>query len=190
MRTTFRGPGEDGEDEEENFVEEEGSDGSQAAPASVGAFEGTRGPTSTQSDQPVSPQNEPSLLAIMQKMTQIMANIQAAASSEVSRPPALKTASMKALECFYGTQPFKVKSFIQYCQLIFHNDPENFTQDRMKVLYATSFLVGGMQNELSLIFPISAIKTQVIFLIHGHCLNPNSSIYLGAQMKLEKLKQI
>ncbi|MBW0574667.1 hypothetical protein O181_114382 [Austropuccinia psidii MF-1] len=36
-RTTFRGPGEDGEEEEENPVEEEESDGTEAAPAPVGA---------------------------------------------------------------------------------------------------------------------------------------------------------
>ncbi|MBW0518223.1 hypothetical protein O181_057938 [Austropuccinia psidii MF-1] len=89
-RTTFRGPGEDGE--------EEGSDGTEAAPAPVGASEGPRGPTLAQSDQPVSHQTEPSLLTIMQKMTQIMANLQASASSEVSRPPAFKTPSMKAPE--------------------------------------------------------------------------------------------
>ncbi|MBW0493663.1 hypothetical protein O181_033378 [Austropuccinia psidii MF-1] len=122
-RPMFRGPGEDGEEEEENSVEEEGSNGTEAALAPVGASEGTRGPTLAQSYQPVSHQTEPSLLAIMQQMTQIMANLQAAASSEVSRPPAFKTQSMKALECFDGTQPFKVRSFIQSCQLIFHNDP-------------------------------------------------------------------
>ncbi|MBW0585285.1 hypothetical protein O181_125000 [Austropuccinia psidii MF-1] len=72
------------------------SDGTEASPSPVGASEGTRGPTLAQSDQLVSHQTEPSLLAIMQKMTQIMANIQAAASSEVSRPPACKTPSMKA----------------------------------------------------------------------------------------------
>ncbi|MBW0464572.1 hypothetical protein O181_004287 [Austropuccinia psidii MF-1] len=132
-RTTFRGPGEDGEEEEEE------SDGTEAAPAPVGASEGTRGPTLAHSDQPVSHQTEPSLLAIMQQMTQIMANIQAAASSEVSRPPAFKTPSMNVPECFDGTQPFKVRSFIQSCQLIFHNDPENFSQDRKKALYATFF---------------------------------------------------
>ncbi|MBW0570330.1 hypothetical protein O181_110045 [Austropuccinia psidii MF-1] len=114
----------------------------EAAPAPVGASEGTRGPTLAQSDQPVSHQTEPSLLAIIQKMTQIMANLQEAASSDVSRPPAFKTPSMKVPECFDGTQPLKVGSFIQSCQLIFHNDPENFSQDRKKVLYATSFLVG------------------------------------------------
>ncbi|MBW0583337.1 hypothetical protein O181_123052 [Austropuccinia psidii MF-1] len=48
---------------------------------------------------------------------------------------------MKAPECFYGTQPFKVRSFIQFCQLIFHNDPENFSQDRKKVLYANLVLI-------------------------------------------------
>ncbi|MBW0585050.1 hypothetical protein O181_124765 [Austropuccinia psidii MF-1] len=49
---------------------------------------------------------------------------------------------MKAPECFDGTQPFKVRSFIQYCLLIFHNDLEKFSQERQKVLYATSSLIG------------------------------------------------
>ncbi|MBW0491201.1 hypothetical protein O181_030916 [Austropuccinia psidii MF-1] len=78
----------------------------------------------------------------MQQMTQIMANIQAASSSEAPLPPAFKTPSMKAPECFDGTQPFKVRSFIQSCQLIFHNDLENFPQERKKLLYSTSFLIG------------------------------------------------
>ncbi|MBW0576995.1 hypothetical protein O181_116710 [Austropuccinia psidii MF-1] len=79
-------------------------------------------------------------------MTQIMANLQAASSSEASRPPAFKTPSMKAPECFDGTHPFKVRSFIQSCQLIFHNDLANFSQDRKKVLYATSFLIGRAEK--------------------------------------------
>ncbi|MBW0503366.1 hypothetical protein O181_043081, partial [Austropuccinia psidii MF-1] len=108
-------PGEDGEEEEENSVEEEESDGTEGIPA----------------------QSEPSLLAIMQQMTQIMANVQAASVSESSRPPAFKTPSMKAPECFDGIQPFKFRSFIWSCQLIFHNDLENSSQDRKKVLYAT-----------------------------------------------------
>ncbi|MBW0519609.1 hypothetical protein O181_059324 [Austropuccinia psidii MF-1] len=77
----------------------------------------------------------------MQQMTQVIENIQAASSSEASRAPAFKTPSMKAPECFDGTKPFKVRSFIQYCQLCFHNDPGNFSQDRNKGLYATSFLI-------------------------------------------------
>ncbi|MBW0478973.1 hypothetical protein O181_018688 [Austropuccinia psidii MF-1] len=108
-RTTFKGPGEDGEEEEENSVEKEESNGTEGVPT---------------------PQ-----------MTHIMANLQAASSSAASRPPAFKNPSMKATECFYGTQTFRVKSFIQYCQLIFHNYPENFSQDRNKVLYATSLII-------------------------------------------------
>ncbi|MBW0460520.1 hypothetical protein O181_000235 [Austropuccinia psidii MF-1] len=128
--------------EEENSVEEEESDGTEGAPALVGASQGIGGPTLAHYDKPVSHQSEPSLLAIMQQMTQIMANLQEASSYESSRPPAFSNPSMKAPECFDGTQPFKVRSFIQYCQLIFHNDLENFSQDRKKVLDSTSFLIG------------------------------------------------
>ncbi|MBW0582381.1 hypothetical protein O181_122096, partial [Austropuccinia psidii MF-1] len=141
-RTTFKGPGECGEEEEETSVEEEESDGTEGVPAPGGASQGTGEPIIAQCNQPVSHQSEPSLLAIMQQMTHIMANLQAASSSESLRPPALNTPSMKAPECFDGTQPFKVRSFIQSCQLIFHNYPANFSQDRKKVLYATSFLIG------------------------------------------------
>ncbi|MBW0501509.1 hypothetical protein O181_041224 [Austropuccinia psidii MF-1] len=81
-RTSLKVPGEDDEEEEENSVEEEVSEGTEAAPAPVGASKGTGRPTLAQSDQPVSHQSEPSLLAIMQKITQIMANLQAASSSE------------------------------------------------------------------------------------------------------------
>ncbi|MBW0564125.1 hypothetical protein O181_103840 [Austropuccinia psidii MF-1] len=105
LKTTFKGPGEDGEYEEESSVEEEGSDATEGVPAP--------------------------------KMTQILANLQAASSSEASRPPALKTPSMKAPDCFDRTQPFKVRIFIQSCQLIFHNYLENSPQDTKKVLYST-----------------------------------------------------
>ncbi|MBW0489438.1 hypothetical protein O181_029153 [Austropuccinia psidii MF-1] len=119
-RTIFRGPGEDGEEEEHNSVEEEGSYGTEDVPAPVGASK-----------------SEPSLWAIMQKMTQIMANIKADSSSDSSRPPAFKTPSMEAPEFFDGTQPFIFRSFIHSFQLIFHNYPAKFSQDRKKVLYAT-----------------------------------------------------
>ncbi|MBW0505945.1 hypothetical protein O181_045660 [Austropuccinia psidii MF-1] len=75
-------PGEDDEEEEENSVEEEESEGTEAAPSPVGASQGTGRPTLAQSDQPVSHQFEASLLAIMQQMTQIIANLQEASSSE------------------------------------------------------------------------------------------------------------
>ncbi|MBW0493117.1 hypothetical protein O181_032832 [Austropuccinia psidii MF-1] len=125
----------------ENSVEEEGSDGTEGVPAPVGASQGTGGPTLSQSDQPVSHWSEPSLLAIMQQMTQIMANFHEASVSESSRPPAFKTPSMMAPEFFDGPQPSKVRSFIQSCKLIFHNDLANFSKDRKKALYATSFLI-------------------------------------------------
>ncbi|MBW0496348.1 hypothetical protein O181_036063 [Austropuccinia psidii MF-1] len=57
-RTTFKGPG---EEEEENSVEEEGSDGIEGVPAPVGESQGTGGPTLAHSNQPVSHQSEPSL---------------------------------------------------------------------------------------------------------------------------------
>ncbi|MBW0532830.1 hypothetical protein O181_072545 [Austropuccinia psidii MF-1] len=126
----------------ENSVEEEESDGTEGVSAPVGPSQGTGGLTLAQSDQPVCHQSEPSLLAIMQQMTQIMANFQAASVSESSRPPAFNTPSRKAPECFDGTQPFTVSSFIQSCQIIFPNDPAHFSQERKKVLYATSFLIG------------------------------------------------
>ncbi|MBW0503127.1 hypothetical protein O181_042842 [Austropuccinia psidii MF-1] len=129
------------EEEEESSVEEEESEGTEATPAPVGASQGTGRPTIAQSDQPSSHQYEASLLAIMQQMTQIMANHQTGSSSSSSRPPAFKTPSMKAPECFDGAQPFKVRSFIQSCQLIFHNGSEHFSPDRKKVLYATLFLI-------------------------------------------------
>ncbi|MBW0520778.1 hypothetical protein O181_060493 [Austropuccinia psidii MF-1] len=118
-RTTLNIPGED-DSEEENFVEEEESD-------------------STEAD---STHSEPSSLEIMQKMAQIMENLQAASSSEASISPAFKTPSMKAPDCFDGTQPFKVRRFINSCQLIFHNDKETFSEDRKKLFYSTSFLIG------------------------------------------------
>ncbi|MBW0490141.1 hypothetical protein O181_029856 [Austropuccinia psidii MF-1] len=82
-KTTFRSPGEDGEEEEENSVEEEESEG---VPAPVGASQGTGGPTLAQYNKLVSHQSEPSLFSIMQQMTQIIANLQAASSTEASRP--------------------------------------------------------------------------------------------------------
>ncbi|MBW0578255.1 hypothetical protein O181_117970 [Austropuccinia psidii MF-1] len=82
----------------------------------------------------------------MQQMTQVMANLQESSSSDASIPPAFKTPTMKAPECFDWTKPFKGRIFIQSCQLIFHNDLANFSQDRKKVLYATSFLIGRAAN--------------------------------------------
>ncbi|MBW0584542.1 hypothetical protein O181_124257 [Austropuccinia psidii MF-1] len=83
----FKGPGE-GEEEEENSVKEEESDGSEGVPAPVRASQGTGGATLAQSNKPVSHESEPSLLAIIQKMTQIMPNLPEDSSYEASKPPA------------------------------------------------------------------------------------------------------
>ncbi|MBW0564176.1 hypothetical protein O181_103891 [Austropuccinia psidii MF-1] len=80
-RKEGRDPGEDGEEEEENSAEVEEYYGTEGVPAPVEASQGTGGPTLAQSYQPVSHQSEPSLFAIMQQMTQIMGNFQAASSS-------------------------------------------------------------------------------------------------------------
>ncbi|MBW0576786.1 hypothetical protein O181_116501, partial [Austropuccinia psidii MF-1] len=125
--TTFKSLGEDDSEEEENSVEEEGADGTEDTTAPEGASQGTGGPTLLKYNQP-----DPSLLPIMQKMTQIMANLQVASSSEALKPP----------ECFDGTQPFKFRSFIQSFQLIFHNEKANFSEDKKIILYFTSFLTG------------------------------------------------
>ncbi|MBW0558643.1 hypothetical protein O181_098358 [Austropuccinia psidii MF-1] len=108
----IKGPAEYGEEEQYNSVEEEDSDGTGGVPAPVEASQGTEGPTLAQSNQPVSHQSEPSLLANMQQMTQIMANLPAA------------------------------ERFHSVLSIDFNNDLENFSQDRKKVLYAISFLIG------------------------------------------------
>ncbi|MBW0469437.1 hypothetical protein O181_009152 [Austropuccinia psidii MF-1] len=152
-RTTFRIPGKKGEYEEENSVEEEDSDGTEYVPDPVGASKGTGGPTLSPSNHPVSHQSEPSLLAIIQQMTCIITNLQEASSFEASIPQAFKALSMKAPEHFDGTQPFKVRSFTQACELILNHDLEYFSRDRKKVLYPTSFPIGRaskcIENSLS-----------------------------------------
>ncbi|MBW0525525.1 hypothetical protein O181_065240 [Austropuccinia psidii MF-1] len=103
---------------------------------------GPRRKTLSQLNQPGSHQFEPYLLAIIQKMTQIMANLQANSSSKASRPTGFNTSSMKVPDCFDDTQSFKVRGFIQSFQLIINNYQENFFEDKKKDLYATSFLIG------------------------------------------------
>ncbi|MBW0506121.1 hypothetical protein O181_045836 [Austropuccinia psidii MF-1] len=166
-RTTFKGPGEDGEEEEENSVEEEESDG----------IEGVLAPS------------EPSLLATMQQMTKIMAKLQAASSSEASKPPAFKTPSMKGPECFDGTQPLKVRNFIQSCQLIFHNELRNFSQDRKKILYATSFLIGRVAKWIEPYLSNLTNQDPNYVLSSWKLLESQLLTLFEDQMKSKKLKQ-
>ncbi|MBW0477078.1 hypothetical protein O181_016793 [Austropuccinia psidii MF-1] len=190
----FQGLGEDGE-EEENSVEEEEADGAEGVPAPVGASQGTGGPAISQSNQPVSYQSEPYLLAIIQKMTQIMASLQAALSSEALRPLAFKNPSMNAPEFFDRNQPFKVRCFIQSFKLIFNNDLANFPQERNKVLYATSFLIERAakwietypfnitSNNLNYFFDSWTLFESQIFTLFG---DPNE--FRNAEVDLDSLR--
>ncbi|MBW0520781.1 hypothetical protein O181_060496 [Austropuccinia psidii MF-1] len=65
ISTNFKGPGEDGEEEEENSGEEEDSDGTEGSPSPVGESQRTEGQTTSQSNKPASHQSEPFLLTIM-----------------------------------------------------------------------------------------------------------------------------
>ncbi|MBW0524285.1 hypothetical protein O181_064000 [Austropuccinia psidii MF-1] len=67
---------------------------------------------------------------------------QEAAPRDNSQSPELKTLSMKAPDPFDSTKAHELRGFIQSCQLIFHNDPENFFSDRKKGMYSPSFLTG------------------------------------------------
>ncbi|MBW0466155.1 hypothetical protein O181_005870 [Austropuccinia psidii MF-1] len=81
-KTSFKGIGEDGEEKEENYVEEEELEGAQVLPEPVGKSKTTGGQTPYQYNKPVSHQSETSLLPIMKKITQIVANIQEELPSE------------------------------------------------------------------------------------------------------------
>ncbi|MBW0467956.1 hypothetical protein O181_007671 [Austropuccinia psidii MF-1] len=173
-RTILKGPGEDGEEEEENSVEEEESEGNEGVPDPLGASQGTGGQTLSQSNHPVSHQSETSLMAIIHLMTQIMANLQEDSSSEASRPPAFKTPSMKAPECFDWTQPFK------------------------KVLYATSFLIGRAEKWIepylsnltnqdpSYLLNSWTLFESQLFTLFG---NPNEVIKAKAELNSLKIKE-
>ncbi|MBW0584053.1 hypothetical protein O181_123768 [Austropuccinia psidii MF-1] len=77
-KTSIQGLGKDSEEEEDNSVEEEQSDGNRAVTALVGASEMTGGPTLAQYNQLFSHKSYPSLLAIIKPITKIMAKLQAA----------------------------------------------------------------------------------------------------------------
>ncbi|MBW0568826.1 hypothetical protein O181_108541 [Austropuccinia psidii MF-1] len=122
------------EDEEgEESVEEEESEETEVATSLAGVPEASEAANLANSNQPLVSQAKPNFLKMMEKMTQFMGQLtQEVAPRDNSTAPALKTPSMKASDSFDGTQNNKLRGFIQYCQLIFHNDPENFFSDRKK----------------------------------------------------------
>ncbi|MBW0474331.1 hypothetical protein O181_014046 [Austropuccinia psidii MF-1] len=109
------------------------------AAALAGAIAALEAPNLALSNQPHVSQAEPNFLKIMEKMTQFMGQLtQEVAPRDTSKAPAFKTPSMKAPDSFDGTEDYKLRGFIQYCQLIFHNDPANFFSDRKKLFTLSS----------------------------------------------------
>ena len=53
-----------------------------------------------------------------------------------------RTPVMKAPERFDGENPTKLRPYLQSCKLLFTKDPGMFTNDRQKVIYASSYLGG------------------------------------------------
>ncbi|MBW0510608.1 hypothetical protein O181_050323 [Austropuccinia psidii MF-1] len=88
-----------------------------------GAPEASEAANLAHSNQPLVSQAESNFLKMMEQMTQLMGKLtKAIAPSDNSKAPAFKTPSMKAPDSFDGTQAHKLRGFIQYYQLIFHND--------------------------------------------------------------------
>ncbi|MBW0537521.1 hypothetical protein O181_077236, partial [Austropuccinia psidii MF-1] len=101
-----------------------------------GMSEGARARLGEVKDEEGEESTEPSLLKMMEQMTQFMGQLtQAVTPGDNSKAPAFNTPSMKEPNSFDGTQAHKLKGSIQSCQLIFHNDPANFFSDRKKFLY-------------------------------------------------------
>ncbi|MBW0470377.1 hypothetical protein O181_010092 [Austropuccinia psidii MF-1] len=107
----------------------------------AGAPEASEAANLAHSNQPLVSQAEPNFLKMMGQMTQFIGQLtQEAAPRDNYKAPAFTAPSMKAPDSFDGAQAHKLREFIQYCQLNFHNDPANSFSDRKKVLYSTSFL--------------------------------------------------
>ncbi|MBW0490300.1 hypothetical protein O181_030015 [Austropuccinia psidii MF-1] len=127
----------------EESVEEEGYEENEVEDSLAGAPETSEAPNIALSTQPLISQAEPNFLKMMEKMTQFIARLtQEVSPRDNSRGPEFKTPSMKATDLFDSTQAHKWRLFIQSCQFIFHNDPENLFSDRNKALYSDLFLTG------------------------------------------------
>ncbi|MBW0481271.1 hypothetical protein O181_020986 [Austropuccinia psidii MF-1] len=124
-------------------MEEEDSGENEVEYALEEAPEVPQGSNIASTNQPLVFQSDPSLLRMMQQMTQFMGQLtQEVAPRDNSKDPVFKTPSMKAPDPCDSTQAHKLRVFIQSCQLILHNDPANFFSDRKKFPYQTSFLTG------------------------------------------------
>ncbi|MBW0584659.1 hypothetical protein O181_124374 [Austropuccinia psidii MF-1] len=111
-------------EEGEGSVEEEDSGKTEVEDVLENSPEVCQGSNLAPTNQHLVSQSDPSLLKIMEQMATIMGKrSQEAASRDNSKAPAFKTPSMKAPDSFDGNQAYRLRGFIQSCQLIFHNDP-------------------------------------------------------------------
>ncbi|MBW0495091.1 hypothetical protein O181_034806 [Austropuccinia psidii MF-1] len=130
-------------------LEEEDSGETEVANALENAPEVPQSSNLDLSSKPNVSQTEPSLLKMMQKMTQFMGNPTLSVAPRAnSKAPAFKTPSIKAPDYFDGTQAHELGGFIQSFQLIFHNDPADFFSDRKKILYSTFLSLVELGNGL------------------------------------------
>ncbi|MBW0486434.1 hypothetical protein O181_026149 [Austropuccinia psidii MF-1] len=80
---------------------------------------------------------------MIEQMAEFIGNLaQGADPRDKSATTRFKTPSMKAPDSFDGSQVHKLGVSIQSCELLFHNDPENFFPNMKKGLYSTSCLTG------------------------------------------------
>ncbi|MBW0530463.1 hypothetical protein O181_070178 [Austropuccinia psidii MF-1] len=120
-------------------------------------------------NQPLVSQAEPNFLKVMEQMTQFMGQLtQEVAPRDNSKAPAFKTPSIKAPD-FHGTQAHKLRAFIQYCQLIFHNYPANFFSD--SVVFHTIFFI-----RIKLIVPHNSSKASLQADLHSNSI-PKGQFY-------------
>ncbi|MBW0514966.1 hypothetical protein O181_054681 [Austropuccinia psidii MF-1] len=119
---------------------------SQGPRSRLGNLKMKRGRSLSLSNQPLASQAEANFL-MMEQMNKFIAELtQSVSPRDNSKSPAFKTPSMKEPDSFDGTKAYKLRGFIQTCQLVFHNDPESFFSDRKKVLYSTSFFTGRAEK--------------------------------------------
>ncbi|MBW0543360.1 hypothetical protein O181_083075 [Austropuccinia psidii MF-1] len=113
---------------------------------------------------------------------------QAASQRDSSRAPIIKTFSMKAPYSFDGTKAYRLRGFIQYCQLIFPNDPENFFSDRKKVLYSNSFLTGRPGKLFEPYLPNTSNEDTSYLLNNWQLFETPYSLWLVIPIKSGRLK--
>ncbi|MBW0508577.1 hypothetical protein O181_048292 [Austropuccinia psidii MF-1] len=96
----------------------EESEETEVAAALEGSPEASEATNLASSNQSLVSQAEPNFLKMMDQVTQFMGQLtQAVSPRDTSRAPEFKTPSMNAPDSFDGTKAYKLREFIQSCQL-------------------------------------------------------------------------